>query len=357
MEMENGKYTSEVDNITKDVWSGLLELFTDANIYQTSSYGEIHWGENNLSHFVLKNGEDILGIAQVYVQRIPLLKAGVAYIYWGPLWRRKGEEDNLNNLNRVLHYLKLEYVVKRGLLLRIVPRIIANGNMDAHQVFVDNGFRKNTLIFPYRTFLVDLTPPLDTIRKSLDAKWRNHLTRAEKNNIKMTEGKSIELYDIFWRLQKEMLERKNYSPGVDYEKFRVIQQNLPDEEKMIIFTSEYEGEAATATIYTAQGDTAIYILGASGQKGLKSKGAYLSQWMIIRQLKEMGIKWYDLGGINPETNPGVYNFKAGLKGRDAHFLGVYEACENTLSAWLMKMYTFWSERKKEKRTNNNGDSE
>ena len=29
------------------------------------------------------------------------------------------------------------------------------------------------------------------------------------------------------------------------------------------------------------------------------------------------LKWYDLGGISPEGNPGVYHFKSGLSGVDS----------------------------------------
>jgi lipid II:glycine glycyltransferase (peptidoglycan interpeptide bridge formation enzyme) len=345
MKSEKDNYTYEVDNISKRVWSGLLEHFRDASIYQTTSYGDVHWGRDNLNHFVLKKGDEILGIAQVYVRKIPVLKVGVAYIYWGPLWRRKGEEDKLNNLNVLLRYLKLEYAKKKGLFLRIVPRIVQDDMPDAHQIFADNGFVNNTSIPPYRTFLVDLTPPLDTIRKSLDQKWRNQLNRAEKNEMGVIEGKSDDLYDIFLTLQKEMLDRKSYLPGVDYNEFKMIQQDLPVQNKMNIFICQHENESVTATISSAGGDTGIYLLGATGDKGLKAKGAYLAQWLVICWLKKMGLTSYDLGGINPDSNPGVYHFKSGLKGRDVKFLGTYEACENILSSWLMKIYMFWSARK------------
>ena len=39
-------------------------------------------------------------------------------------------------------------------------------------------------------------------------------------------------------------------------------------------------------------------------EGLNSKGAYLLQWTMIQWLKENGITWYDLGGIDPEGNRG-----------------------------------------------------
>ena len=44
----------EVDRATSAEWSEMLDLFDDANIYQTSAYGEVRWGEKNLSRLVLK---------------------------------------------------------------------------------------------------------------------------------------------------------------------------------------------------------------------------------------------------------------------------------------------------------------
>jgi len=73
---------------------------------------------------------------------------------------------------------------------------------------------------------------------------------------------------------------------------------------------------------------------------MKTKGSYLLQWRAIQWLKGKGCRWYDLGGINPETNPGVYHFKAGLSGIDVHHIGIYESCNNFLSSQLVR----WGER-------------
>ena len=71
-------------------------------------------------------------------------------------------------------------------------------------------------------------------------------------------------------------------------------------------------------------------LGATSDDGLNAKGAYLLQWTLIQWLKENGIKWYDLGGIDPEGNPGVYSFKRGLSGTDVSSInptcGMQQCC-------------------------------
>ena len=69
-------------------------------------------------------------------------------------------------------------------------------------------------------------------------------------------------------------------------------------------------------VASAMGDSAVYLLGATSDSGLNSKGAFLLQWTWIQWLKENGCESYDLGGIDPERNPGVYHFKSGLAGLD-----------------------------------------
>jgi FemAB family len=84
------------------------------------------------------------------------------------------------------------------------------------------------------------------------------------------------------------------------------------------------------------GDSAIYLLGATSANGLNAKGAYLLQWTMIQWLKENSIKWYDLGGIDPEGNPGVYSFKRGLSGVDVCQLSPLVACDNVVSSTVVR---------------------
>jgi lipid II:glycine glycyltransferase (peptidoglycan interpeptide bridge formation enzyme) len=335
----NYEYISEIDHIGKGEWSNLLLEFDDATIYQTWSYGAVRWGEKNLSHFVLKRNDEIIGAAQIILKKFPYLKAGIAYIPWGPLWKIRGREERLESFHHLLKSLQDEYVSRRGLMLRINPHIYENDSShELSSVLNNGGFRRDTSLSPYRTFLVDLTTALPDIRKKLDQKWRNQLNRAEKNGLKIVEGNEDKLYLTFLNLQGQMIDRKKYKAGVDYNEFREIQRDLPDALKMRIIICESEGEPVTATIASAIGNTGIYLLGATGDKGLKLKGSYLLQWRTIEWLKQNGYRWYDLGGINPEKNPGVYQFKAGLSGNDILHIGQFEYWTNPASFLVVNLW-------------------
>ena len=328
----NNEYRTEIDHIGKDDWSNLLLEFDDASIYQTWSYGAVRWGQNDLSHVVIKKNDEVLAAAQLRIFKIPLLNAGIAYLSWGPMWRRQGFKVEINIFEKIIKILKEEYAVKRGLFLRIQPNVLEENSDEIVSVLHKEGFKKNLKMQPYRTLMLDLSPQMNEIRKALNQKWRNQLNRAEKNNLKIIEGSSDELYRIFSNLQKEMHDRKKYVPGVNYDEFREIQKDLPDALKMIIIVCEYGEKALTATVGSKIGDTGIYLLGATGDEGMKMKGAYLSQWRIIEIMKGSGCRWYDLGGIDPENNAGVYHFKSGISMREVSHIGQFEISKSKISS-------------------------
>jgi lipid II:glycine glycyltransferase (peptidoglycan interpeptide bridge formation enzyme) len=105
---------------------------------------------------------------------------------------------------------------------------------------------------------------------------------------------------------------------------------------MRIFLCEKDGQTLNAIVVSALGDSGIYLLGATSEEGLKPRGAYLLQWRALQWLKERGCRWYDLGGINPETNPGVFHFKSGLGGKDVRQLPALELSGNWMSTFCVR---------------------
>jgi len=184
----------------------------------------------------------------------------------------------------------------------------------------------------YRTFLLDLSPSLEELRKRLDKKWRNQLSRAEKNNLRVVSGNGLPEFRRFCIMYSEMKKRKSFETTVDVNEFSKIHSALPGSQRLLILTCEDASGPLAGLVASLMGDSAIYLLGATSDRGLNAKGAYLLQWTLIQWLKEKNAKWYDLGGIDPEHNPGVYHFKKGLGGVDSTQLCPMAACDNALSS-------------------------
>jgi lipid II:glycine glycyltransferase (peptidoglycan interpeptide bridge formation enzyme) len=222
------------------------------------------------------------------------------------------------------------------LVLRIAPAIYRDDEL-AYNTLISAGYKDNLAKLQYRTNVLNLTAPLDSIRKGLKQKWRNMLNQAERNKISIDSGTSDEYFCIFLDMQSEMLQRKKFNPGVDYEEFRQIQNRLSEKLKMNIFVASKNGNPNACLILSCIGNTGIYLLGASDMEGRKYRSAYLLQWRAIEYLKEQGCFFYDLGGIDPKTNPGVYDFKSGLGGEDRNQISPFEGCQNLQSQVLVKL--------------------
>jgi FemAB family len=326
-------FRAQVDQVTEGEWNLLLEQFADASFYQTWAYGAVSWGEKCLSHLVLFCGARPMALAQLRLVRVPLLGRGVAYLRWGPVCvRRDGTRDEAVFRAMGLALVE-EYVRRRRLLLRIIPRQFQQDLAGEQQrdTWVGVGFRLEAAVKPYRTLRVDLAPAAEVLRKQLDQKWRNQLNGAERNGLSILEGTSDELYGQFLGLYRDMMARKQFETTVDVVEFQRIQQRLPERQKMLILISQKDGQIMTGLVGSVVGDTGIYLLGATSDAGMKTKGSYLLQWHMIQRLKERGCRWYDLGGINPLENPGVYHFKQGMGGQDVCELGRFSLSGGMLS--------------------------
>jgi len=328
----------EVDRATPAGWSAMLDLFYDANLYQTWSYGAVRWGRKNLSHLVLKRNGEIFGMAQLRIIRPTRFDFGMAYLRWGPLCHRRGRELDAEAALCIAGALQEEYVCKRGLLLQILPNVFIGSPRAALFQSAFSGFTQEpgTSANMYRTFILDLAPPLEELRRNLDAKWRNKLTQSEKKGLKVVAGSGTDEYRTFCRMYHQMWERKKFDTTVDVEEFGRLQEDLPEAHRMRILICEQDGVPVAGLVASAMGDSAIYLLGATSDDGLNAKGAYLLQWALIQWLKENGFRWYDLGGIDPQGNPGVYSFKRGLSGTDVFQLTPLVACNSVVSSAIVR---------------------
>ncbi len=325
-------YSIEVDRISRKQWRQVLGKFADASIYQTWDYGAVRWGEENLSHMVLRKKGEVVSAVQVRILMMPLFKVGMAYVTYGPMWKLRGTEWNVSNFQAALRVLVEEYAVSRGLILRLRPWGFDEDNDNMGLALANEGFSLNKGLYrdKQRTILLDLSPKEEELRRRLKKKWRWNLRYAESANLEIVRGFDSELFDLFKPLYFEMLDAKKFKPGSDVNEFSQIQEKLFTDQRMRITICKSRGQPVSGSVCSPIGDTVLGLLSATGGAGRRERAYYLLQWEEILWSKRVGKRFYDLGGVNPVTNPGVYHFKAGLGGREVTFLGVFDFCNNNL---------------------------
>jgi len=315
-------------------WAELIAQFDDANLYQTWEHDLVHWGESRLSHAVFRKHGRVVALAQVRVFQIPVLRAGIAYVPRGPLWRRHGFPPDPGLFQEVVRALREEYAARRGLVLRLFPNEFETDVYGLSERLGLEGYRKNGTAKPYRTFLLDLSPSLDVLRMGLKPKWRSKLTKAEHTDFEIVVGTGDDLYATFLGLYAEMHQRKQFTQYVDVHEYREIQQRMPENLKMRIMLCRLEGRPQAALVTAAIGDTALLVFLATSQEALETRAAFRLFWEQIKWIKEQGFRYLDIGGIDPDANPGGFQFKSGIGGQDLYALGVFETCASPLSLAL-----------------------
>lgn len=316
----------------------MLDLFGDASVYQTAAYGEVRWGKRNLSRIVLKRDGEVAAIAQLRIIRPTSLRFGMAYLRWGPLWERDGSSFDPEVPRRMACAIEDEYLRSRKLFVHVLPNAFAGSPRAEVFQSVFSGFSTAAPepTDAYRTFLVDITPPLEELRRGLDAKWRNKLKQSERNELTVISGNGNEEFKTFCEIYSQMRERKAFETTVSVDEMKRIQEALPESQRMRVLICQDKGVPVASIVVSAMGDSAIYLLGATSDAGLNSKGAYFLHWTMISLLKEQGIRKYDLGGIDPEGNPGVYYFKRGFSGVDTCQINPFAASKSAVSSGMVK---------------------
>ena len=340
-------YHYETDGVDEAAWYGTLDLFADANIYQTWAYDEARCGRGNISQLILKRNDEVVAAAQARIVKVPLIGAGVAYIRWGPMWRRRNMEPEPEALRQALRALRAEYAQRRGLVLRLYPILFRECSRETASILEEEGFSAVSNERADRTLVLDIARPAEELRKGLRQHWRRYLKIAENSDLEVLEGSDDRTFGQFVTIYREMVGRKRFLEPNNIEDFRTIQRKLPESYKMKVMLCRSDGKLCAGVVCSAIGNTGVYLFGATSNAGLKSRGSYLLHWKVIEWLRGLGIEQYDLHGINPVSNPGTYKFKADLcgpNGRDVTFLGRFE-CQTNVTSSLCVWGGDWVRRK------------
>jgi hypothetical protein len=234
--------------------------------------------------------------------------------------------------------LRNEYVGKRGLILRIQPKLIdTEENQWVQGFFAQEGYVRCP--DPIRTFLVDLHPQIGQIRQNLGRSWKRSLIFAEKQNLIVYEAREPDHYRKVLEIYHQMKTRKGFFGNMQMAVLRV-QEDLPDELKLKILLCQQDDEMIATLGWSNLGRTCMPLIGATGDRGLLSKASFLLWWEMIKDAKVRNADCCDTATVHEGRNPGGHFFKKGLAGKDAgeiRYIGRFDAYRSYPLFLLTKM--------------------
>ena len=304
--------------------------------------------------------------AQVLFRKVPRMPVpiSIAYVPRGPIYFPAGERSE--GLERAFWRAVHAQARKRGtIFLKVEPDVILDGPSARKEIDDRMGrlsFRPSGRLQPARTIVLDIAQSEEELLKGMKPKTRYNVRLAGRRGVRVRRAATESDLRAFYSLL-EITGRRDefgvhafpyyqhlwriFGPGGDNSVLLLLADH-PDE-------AEREAGPIAGLLAFKFGREAIYMYGASAERGREHMPNYLLQWEAIRWARDQGCAIYDFWGIpdppgdegdESEVSPintrsglrGVYWFKKGFGGREVDYPGAYDHIYNPL---LYKLWMRW----------------
>jgi lipid II:glycine glycyltransferase (peptidoglycan interpeptide bridge formation enzyme) len=294
--------------------------------------------------------------------RLPI---SVAYIPRGPVYL--AGEAPAGDAQEAAFWRKVHAAArKRGaIFLKVEPNealgdTLTKAQYDARMSAL--GFRSSGRLQPARTIVLDIAKSEDELLKAMKPKTRYNLRLAGRRGVTVRPAQTIDDLRAFFSLLGTTGERDEFGIHT-FPYYQHMWETFGPEgnNTLLILLAYHPGEAEQHSAPIAGllalrfGDEAIYMYGASDNRGREHMPNYLLQWEAIRWARQNGCAIYDFWGIpDPPSEDasvedatavnardglrGVYWFKKGFGGREIEYPGAYDYVYKPL---LYKLWMRW----------------
>ena len=144
--------------------------------------------------------------------------------------------------------------------------------------------------------------------------------------------------DLFHELETIYLQAKKRKGfrGLDSKIFLSVQEKLRCEDRNHIIVAYSQGVPVCAHASSYLGQMGEGILAGSSGQGLSLNASYLVWWKSLMAAHRAGMDIYNLGGIDPENNMGVYQFKTRMGGKEVYYIGAFEVASSNFHKKLWR---------------------
>src|SRR5262245_1746846 len=110
------RYRLDVCDTVGPAWDAVVAGFADACLEQTAAYMGARWGASRLVGLVLREAAagEAVAAALAIIAILPMLRLGLAYVKFGPLWRRRGHAADPGVLTAALAAVRRVFAAERG---------------------------------------------------------------------------------------------------------------------------------------------------------------------------------------------------------------------------------------------------
>lgn len=305
------------------------------NLAVTHPLQTFEWGEFRLStgvQVVRRASSDFKTAYSMTIHKIPKLPYFIGYIPKSDF----PSKEMLEDMQEQAKIYKCVYV-------QLEPNISVNQESGSKNHEENNSLIHNSLfmiresfhpLFTKYSFVLDLTPPEETLLANMHSKTRYNIRVAEKHGVKIVEDNSEKGFQTFLKLYEETTTRqKFYAHTPTYHK--KLWEELKDQKSKNslsyhLLHAEYKKQILTSWVLFSFKDTLYYPYGASSREHREIMASNLIMWEAVLLGKKMGLKSFDMWGAlseNPDPKDpwfGFHRFKQGYGATLTEFLGSFD---------------------------------
>lgn len=326
-----GRFHYEIVEQPGAAWDSLAAGFEDFCMEQSFAFAGSRWSKLRSVGLMLMEDGDPVAMALALIATLPVLGLGLAYVKFGPLWRKAGAPVDPRILFAALEALKQEFGVKRRLLVRIMPPADPGYEQEWKDTLVRANFSFHAALSDRERYLVDLALSEDEQLASLGAQWRANLKKASSELV-IEEPDLKTGVPVFMELYRNMLARKKFDDHHGLEDLPAIAEQAGEKLGMRLFLARHQGEPVVGSIIIGAGERVFVPFSATSDKALVLRAGYALRWNTINRLRGTKARWLDLGGV--EGDQGLRHYKlgnVGKRGRVVDIPGEYDFAPSALA--------------------------
>ncbi len=313
------------DETARQIWDENLIRFDDCSPFQMYA-----WGEYNRAlgwqpvYLAARNATgEIAAMMLGLLRRYPF---GV-----GLLWCAGGPVGDLSALGEDFFQTLTEATKLKRLYCRF--RCDRERNIKDVLALNQQGWMRSWFIMHSSwTMELDLAVDDERLLKNCSRNWRRNFRLGQKNNLHIRLWTNPDI-DELTAVYEEMQTRKNLPEQFS----RAELKNLFERTGNNFIC--YRAEDATGKLVALRGclivgERAIDHLAATTLRGRDLRASFPVFWRLLQECRARGVRFYDLSGIDPHQNPGVYNFKKETGARPVESLGEWDWATSDSLRWF-----------------------
>lgn len=311
-------------NGTSEEWDGLLQKFPDYTVYQSYAWGEhrARFGWLPL-RLVARDDVNVIFMAQILIRRYPL-NVGVVWVPGGPLGDIELWGESFQREIRIVTGVKFLYC-----RLNSMRTYVAKDELKLASL----GWRRSA--YPLNTGLsLTYQPALSEEVRLLQASgnWRHNLRRSSKRSMHVYLWENPDPVEIM-KAYVSMQELKHLNAQTSREAIESLVKEFADR-CIFVRCDDESGNFLALRGALVFGEKAWDMFAVATPAARKVYASHAAFWELMKLCGERGVQWYDMSGVDPVNNRGVYDFKKGTGAQDIRYLSEWEYAKPSVFGYL-----------------------